>query len=80
MEVQEKAGCLIGKDYPERIVIHEEVSLRNSREMQAIKKKLLGQLNNEEPTHVHPSDEAETRKFMSFTESCDHHSAIPQEA
>ena len=45
IEVQEKAKCLIGKDYPERIVIHEEVSVRNTNEMNKIKDGLLKQLN-----------------------------------
>lgn len=29
IEEQEKAGCIIGKDYPERIVRHEQASKRN---------------------------------------------------
>ncbi len=45
LEVQEKAGCVIGKDYPERIVIHEEACAHNTKQMHAIKNKLMHQLH-----------------------------------
>ena len=41
IEEQRKANCIIGKDYPARIVIHEEVSRDNAKKMQKIKNDLL---------------------------------------
>ena len=40
-EVQKKAGCVIGSDYPERIVVHEEVAMQNARKMEELKNDLL---------------------------------------
>ncbi len=74
MEVQEKAGCVIGKDYPQRIVIHEEVSEKNANKMNEIKEKLMKDLQ-QVPTHVKPSSEQETRDLMIFNESCSNHAA-----
>ena len=33
--VQKQAGCIIGQDYPARIVIHEEISKENMSRMKA---------------------------------------------
>lgn len=33
LDVQKKLGCIIGKDYPKRIVIHEEVHKKNIQKM-----------------------------------------------
>jgi cryptochrome len=35
LEVQRKANCIVGKDYPNRVVIHEEVSKTNMAKMKA---------------------------------------------
>ena len=32
-KVQREAGCVLGEDYPERIVVHEEVSKENMSRM-----------------------------------------------
>ena len=45
LDVQEKAGCVIGKGYPERIVIHQDVSLQNAKKMNMIKEQLLKELH-----------------------------------
>ena len=45
LDVQEKAGCVVGKGYPERIVIHQEVSLNNAKKMNLIKEQLLKELH-----------------------------------
>ena len=37
IEEQIKANCVIGKDYPARIVIHEVVSRYNAKKMHKIK-------------------------------------------
>lgn len=33
--IQERAGCIIGKDYPGPVVVHEEVRKRNLERMKA---------------------------------------------
>lgn len=45
LDVQEKAGCVIGKDYPHRIVIHEEVCVKNANMMNEVKNKLIKELH-----------------------------------
>ena len=72
LDVQEKAGCVVGKDYPERIVIHEEASLKNAKKMSIIKEQLLKELH-QVPNHIKPSDEQEARDLMIFNKSCDTH-------
>ena len=41
IEEQIKANCVIGKDYPARIVIHEVVSRYNAKKMHKIKMDLM---------------------------------------
>ncbi len=43
---QARAGCVVGKDYPERIVIHEDVSVENMAKMDELKKKIMQKLNH----------------------------------
>eukprot|EP00095_Tigriopus_kingsejongensis_P002738 maker-scaffold1095_size63103-snap-gene-0.8 protein:Tk02738 transcript:maker-scaffold1095_size63103-snap-gene-0.8-mRNA-1 annotation:"cryptochrome precursor" len=45
IEVQEKAGCVIGKDYPHPIVDHEFVSEKNAQMMNDLKQTLIQKLN-----------------------------------
>lgn len=71
-DVQEKAGCIIGKDYPKRIVIHEEASMKNAKRMNMIKDQLLKELH-QVPHHIKPSNEKEARELMIFNESCAAH-------
>ena len=73
LEVQKKAGCLVGKDYPARIVIHEEVSRKNTLKMREIKKKLLEKSDNKVPKHVMPSDQKETEQLLIFADDCTTH-------
>ena len=72
-DVQKKAGCLVGKDYPARIVIHEEVSRENSLKMREIKTKLLEKSHNEVPKHIMPSDQKETERLLIFADDCTSH-------
>ena len=44
INIQKKANCIIGKDYPEPIVNHEVVSVRNANEMNRIKTELMKSL------------------------------------
>ncbi|XP_049951179.1 cryptochrome-1 [Schistocerca serialis cubense] len=68
LEVQERAGCVIGKHYPERIVDHQDVSRRNKQYMQQVRDMLM-----KAPPHCCPSNEEETRQFMWLPESCMEH-------
>ncbi|XP_058120816.1 cryptochrome-2 [Anopheles ziemanni] len=42
IETQKKLGCIIGKDYPDRIVVHEEISKVNIQRMSAAYKRNKG--------------------------------------
>ncbi|KAK6187828.1 hypothetical protein SNE40_005766 [Patella caerulea] len=59
-EVQEKAGCVIGKDYPPPMVNHREASQRNQKLMEEAKNLLMNKKNS----HCCPSDEKEVRDFV----------------
>lgn len=59
LEVQEKAGCIIGKDYPNPIVNHKEASTRNKAYMDEI----VGKFLNNVPPHCTPSKEEEIAEF-----------------
>ena len=54
---------VIGKDYPERVVIHEEVAVRNAKWMKDFRKKY-----EQTPAHCQPSSESEVYKFFCLTE------------
>ena len=45
LDVQRKFGCVVGKDYPERIVVHEKAVKENNRMMNRLKEDLLKQLS-----------------------------------
>lgn len=68
LEVQERSGCVIGKDYPERIVDHQKASEVNRKKMEAIRKSLLTNI-----PHCCPSNTDEVRQFMWLPETCNHH-------
>lgn len=65
IEVQEKASCVIGRDYPERIVDHIQASKQNRKYMENIRKSVLNV-----PPHCCPSNEEETCQFMWLPEAC----------
>ena len=44
LDVQKKAGCIIGKDYPSPIVDHERASQRNINLMDDLKQTLLKEM------------------------------------
>jgi cryptochrome len=71
IEVQREAGCILGRDYPERIVIHEEVSRRNQQWMLHFRKKLLEYVKNP-PSHCQPSSESEVYQFFGIDVKCFH--------
>jgi len=71
LEVQEKAGCVVGKDYPHPMVDHKSVSQRNIRSMIELQQLLLNKANNEEPDHVKPSSESEVKKFFHLEDNRD---------
>ena len=65
MQVQEKAKCIIGKDYPPPMVDHKAASQRNCRNMEELQKLLMARCNME-PEHVKPSDASEVKKFFNL--------------
>nr|ANW48376.1 cryptochrome 1 [Euphausia superba]AUI80370.1 cryptochrome 1 [Euphausia superba] len=67
LRVQEQNGCIIGKDYPTRIVIHKNASKENRRMMQDISAKL-----EMATPHVCPSNNVETRTFLRLPDQCQH--------
>ncbi len=44
LEVQRKSGCVVGRDYPERVVMHEEAAAENAEKMRELRKKILREL------------------------------------
>uniref|UniRef100_A0A1B6CJU7 Cryptochrome-1 n=1 Tax=Clastoptera arizonana TaxID=38151 RepID=A0A1B6CJU7_9HEMI len=71
IEDQEKAGCIIGRDYPERMVKHQQASMRNKNMMMDIRNSLM-----RAPPHCCPSNVEEVRQFMWFPESCNDHLSV----
>jgi len=63
-EVQKKAGCIIGEDYPSPIVKHNEVSKRNKKIMMETANKLMKLNHGQEPEHIKPSDASESQLFV----------------
>ncbi|XP_042235511.1 cryptochrome-1-like isoform X2 [Homarus americanus] len=66
-KLQKKVKCIIGRDYPERIVIHEEVSRINRKMMKEISLKL-----KREMPHCCPSNPDEIKKFLRLPTTCYH--------
>ena len=52
-----------GKDYPERMVIHEEVSPRNLQWMEDFRKQLID-AKKTAPAHCHPSSDIEILNML----------------
>lgn len=67
LKVQERAKCIIGQDYPQRIVIHEEVSRVNRKMMKDVSQRLKAV-----PPHCCPSSSEETKTFLRLPKSCFH--------
>lgn len=65
--VQEAYKCIIGQNYPERIVIHAEASKANRKMMESIREKMAVK-----PPHCCPSNVKETRVFLRLPEACYH--------
>jgi len=63
-DVQKKAGCIIGKDYPNPMVKHNEVSKRNKKIMMETADKLVKMNHGKEPDHIKPSDANESQLFV----------------
>ncbi|XP_054284471.1 cryptochrome-1 [Macrosteles quadrilineatus] len=60
LEEQEKAKCVIGRDYPERIVNHQQASQANRQMMVRIRDSMV----ESRPQHCCPSSVEEVRQFM----------------
>eukprot|EP00090_Calanus_glacialis_P008203 TRINITY_DN16526_c0_g1_i1.p1 TRINITY_DN16526_c0_g1~~TRINITY_DN16526_c0_g1_i1.p1 ORF type:complete len:127 (-),score=22.56 TRINITY_DN16526_c0_g1_i1:210-590(-) len=63
LEVQNDAGCTIGKDYPMPMTNHHEASNRNRRMMEELQD-ILQHGDMDEPNHIKPSDESEIKVFF----------------
>ena len=68
-QVQKRANCIVGRDYPSPIVDHKTASQHNSRNMEELQKLLLTRCNMEEPDHIKPSNENEVKKFFNIDPS-----------
>lgn len=66
-EVQKASNCVIGKDYPERVVRHKEASKNNRKMMKSIRHKLKNP-----PMHCAPSNAEETKQYLRLPKSCLH--------
>jgi len=64
IDVQEEAGCIIGKDYPAPMVDHKQAVKRNVERMVDLARRLMENCNMQEPTHIKPSNPQETREFL----------------
>lgn len=62
-------NCWIGRDYPERMVIHEEVSVINKQRMENFRKQIIDQLGI--PPHCQPSSETEVYRLFCINEMKD---------
>ncbi|XP_069358731.1 cryptochrome-1 [Maniola hyperantus] len=59
LDVQQKADCVIGRDYPAPVVDHRAAAHRNRSAMQELRRVL-----EKAPPHCCPSSEDEIRQFM----------------
>jgi len=62
-DVQEEAGCIIGKDYPEPVVDHDTVVRRNKEMMESLQVDIMTKLKHV-PLHIKPSDSEEIKNFF----------------
>ncbi|XP_072165328.1 cryptochrome-1-like [Diadema setosum] len=58
--VQEKANCIVGRDYPEPIVEHKTASAANNEQME----KVINRLRDSGIVHCAPSTRKEVREFV----------------
>jgi len=61
-----------GRDYPDRMVIHEEVTRRNQTWMKDFGQMLLERRQGEVPAHCHPSAPDELHGFFALVDVCKH--------
>ncbi|XP_022178571.1 cryptochrome-1 isoform X2 [Myzus persicae] len=66
--VQKQVGCIIGKDYPNRIVDHTIASRGNRKKMLALRVSMTN--DNMQVPHCCPSDREEVQKFMYLPDEC----------
>ncbi|XP_028166894.1 cryptochrome-1-like isoform X2 [Ostrinia furnacalis] len=63
IEVQERANCIIGRDYPAPVVNHLAAAQRNRNAMKELREML-----QKAPPHCCPSSDDEIRQFMWLSE------------
>eukprot|EP00088_Acartia_fossae_P070001 TRINITY_DN925_c0_g1_i7.p1 TRINITY_DN925_c0_g1~~TRINITY_DN925_c0_g1_i7.p1 ORF type:complete len:539 (+),score=169.43 TRINITY_DN925_c0_g1_i7:322-1938(+) len=61
--VQEEAGCIIGKDYPAPVVDHDVAVQRNRQMMEDLQVDIMTKLKHV-PLHIKPSDSDEIKNFF----------------
>ncbi|XP_025837056.1 cryptochrome-1 [Agrilus planipennis] len=71
LEQQIAAECIVGKDYPNRIINHKEAAERNRLAMKTLREDLT-----KPPTHCCPSNENEVRQFMWLQDTCLKHQYV----
>jgi len=62
-EIQEKSGCVIGKDYPEPMVDHDLVVQRNKKMMEELQEEIMATMKKV-PQHIKPSNTEEVKNFF----------------
>ncbi len=62
----------IGRDYPERMVIHEDVTRRNQAWMKDFGRMLIERRQGDVPAHCHPSAPDELHSFFALVDVCKH--------
>lgn len=70
LDVQETAGCIVGKDYPMPMVDHPATSKRNAEQMRELQQ-LLMKMAMEEPKHIKPSNDSEIKTFFGLKQNED---------
>ncbi|KAL1115936.1 hypothetical protein AAG570_005431 [Ranatra chinensis] len=71
LEVQRTAKCIIGQDYPQRIVDHKLASQINRKKMEEIRLSLMTSI-----PHCCPSNTEEVRQFMWLQDHNDDHLCV----
>ena len=64
--VQEKAGCLVGTDYPRPIVVHSDVMKRNMARMKQARATKYGDKSNANTTKEAMTDKKKEGKLIKF--------------
>lgn len=67
LAIQKEHNCVIGRDYPERIVDHDVASKNNRKIMKSVRHSLKNT-----PLHCAPSNSDEIKQYLRLPETCFH--------